>query len=1232
ITATSGLTANGTLDANAVVTLGDNGDNVTIDSNVWDVTAAGAASGLTGISSSGNIDLSALSAGGIVKAAVTTGRLAIATAGTDYENPLTFSNGLVRSVNAVKLGGTLTAATDIPLGGFNLTFSGTGNVGIGTTAPTAPLTVVGDVVADRFVDKANASSTYYIDPANITTSMIVAGNVSIGMTTAVSTLNLDKTTENAIAFYDGGTARAMMGVSSGTGQITAGSADNDFVIRGQQDVLFTSNGGANTFMTLKAAGNLGIGTTAPGSRLDVLGTLRLSGATSGYVGLAPAADAGSTTYTLPSADGTNGYQLTTNGTGTLSWTAAGGGSSQWTTTGSDIYYNTGKVGIGITVPTSMLHVASSGAKTTADVAAYINNTSTSSTSSINKYGLQIASTGTWDGGGGVLNYGLYVSSVTGGANNVDAVFAGGNGVTVGSPPAYPIPAALTINKTGSFGFKLLNLHFDTGYSDSRAYTFNSFTDTVTAQNPLIISAVSNAGAVTRNIITYQFGGNVGIGTTRPTALLHLGIGSTAVIGQKITLASGATANAFEVNTSAGVGGDKFVILAGGNVGIGTTAPADKLNIAGGGLKFDTTASAMDLASGTTNQTFIFKISKNNAGNACGTGDAEGLIFQNTSGTQVGHACIGSADALKFYGDSFNATSTDLAENYSDATDSLQPGDIVVVDENTHKGVKKSSGSNANKLIGIVSTDPGLVLSDISEDGGKTTLVHPKPIALKGRVPTKVSTENGPISVGDFLTSSSLPGVAMKANKAGETLGKALENYNNSDPQQVGTILTYVNVSWYDPDVYFTATGDLHINQNAQGDYAVQNTSGQTITNRLSVFASSFIANLTAGMINTQKLFTNELVSPIAEIDTLRVNTLNVADGLLSPLANIDEIVATNATISGLTRLNEVTAVTLYAANIVSPEISDLKSQISNISSDYATASAILASIKAKYADYASLNNPNAVSDPLSTTNLSSQNATISGEMTLYNQPVIITDALMVNTSLISNSINSNDTALYIQPTANQPINLLAGLMILTLDGKVAINGDLSVTGNIAADTLSVAEGQITNLESQTATISGSLTATNATVSGSLAANQAIISDLVIASSSPCSVIPSILEGSSSAGMTNCDATASGTLASNATIGTATIASGSAEVKIENSKIVDSTYIYLTPISDTANQVLYIKNKTTCSVIPGTDPGSIQIDSGSGAGMTNCIPSFTVSITDPVAKDIKFNYWLIQTHP
>jgi hypothetical protein len=79
--------------------------------------------------------------------------------------------------------------------------------------------------------------------------------------------------------------------------------------------------------TYRATGNVGIGTTSPGSTLDVKGTLRLSGATSGYVGLTAAAAAGSTTYTLPATVGTNGYVLTTDGTtGLLSWTSVSGAS------------------------------------------------------------------------------------------------------------------------------------------------------------------------------------------------------------------------------------------------------------------------------------------------------------------------------------------------------------------------------------------------------------------------------------------------------------------------------------------------------------------------------------------------------------------------------------------------------------------------------------------------------------------------------------------------------------------------------------------------------------------------------------------------------------------------------------------------------------------------------------------------------------------------------------------
>jgi len=90
-------------------------------------------------------------------------------------------------------------------------------------------------------------------------------------------------------------------------------------------------------MRIDTSGNVGIG-TSPGSKLEVKGTLRLAGSTSGYVGLAPAAAAGSTTYTLPSADGTVGQALVTNGSGVLSFTDFTSGASGSST---QVQYNNG---------------------------------------------------------------------------------------------------------------------------------------------------------------------------------------------------------------------------------------------------------------------------------------------------------------------------------------------------------------------------------------------------------------------------------------------------------------------------------------------------------------------------------------------------------------------------------------------------------------------------------------------------------------------------------------------------------------------------------------------------------------------------------------------------------------------------------------------------------------------------------------------------------------------------
>src|SRR3989338_8698653 len=92
-------------------------------------------------------------------------------------------------------------------------------------------------------------------------------------------------------------------------------------------------------------------------------------------------------------------------------------------------------------------------------------------------------------------------------------------------------------------------------------------------------------------------------------------------------------------------------------------------------------------------------------------------------------------------------------------------------------------------MGIVSTDPGIILGP--QD------VNTYAIGLAGRVPLKVTTENGAIEVGDLLTSSSIPGVAMKATRPGPTVGKALEKLDCPELCQE-KIIVFVNISFGDP--------------------------------------------------------------------------------------------------------------------------------------------------------------------------------------------------------------------------------------------------------------------------------------------------------------------------------------------------------------------------------------------------------------------------------------------------
>jgi hypothetical protein len=128
------------------------------------------------------------------------------------------------------------------------------------------------------------------------------------------------------------------------------------------------------------------------------------------------------------------------------------------------------------------------------------------------------------------------------------------------------------------------------------------------------------------------------------------------------------------------------------------------------------------------------------------------------------------------------TSYDYAEMFG-SDDRLVPGDIVVADPNGQERVKRSA-SAFDTVLGIVSTKPGFITGARSKGG--------YPIALAGRVPTRVSAYNGAIKPGDQLAPSDIPGVAVKAVETGPIIGIALESYENSGE---GLISVFVQPGW-----------------------------------------------------------------------------------------------------------------------------------------------------------------------------------------------------------------------------------------------------------------------------------------------------------------------------------------------------------------------------------------------------------------------------------------------------
>jgi hypothetical protein len=323
---------------------------------------------------------------------------------------------------------------------------------------------------------------------------------------------------------------------------------------------------------------------------------------------------------------------------------------------------------------------------------------------------------------------------------------------------------------------------------------------ITDLQALNVSGIGTAGQIAKFLSAEELGnsavtemnGKVGIGTTIPEAMLHLFGGPALAIdqptvgpfrsGQGYSLRVRRFRDLFTSSTD-------FMVDAFGNVGVGTAAPTQKLDVVGninyGQLtKLDVAPSlyavvnAHDFMLGHPSRRgspgralvdFGSELVVNFGGDWARTTVSSDLNVQGQTTTNV-LQITGGAD----FAENFEVNAAPVSSE--SALSKAEPGMVVSIDP-THPGeLALSAQAYDRRVAGIISgaggVKPGMMMS---QEG---TLAHGKqPVSLSGRVYCWVDASQGAIEPGDLLTTSDTAGHAMKvadtAKAQGAIIGKAM---------------------------------------------------------------------------------------------------------------------------------------------------------------------------------------------------------------------------------------------------------------------------------------------------------------------------------------------------------------------------------------------------------------------------------------------------------------------------
>ncbi|MEK7612132.1 MAG: hypothetical protein AAB407_02210, partial [Patescibacteria group bacterium] len=152
--------------------------------------------------------------------------------------------------------------------------------------------------------------------------------------------------------------------------------------------------------------------------------------------------------------------------------------------------------------------------------------------------------------------------------------------------------------------------------------------------------------------------------------------------------------------------------------------------------------------------------------------------------------------------------------------------------------------SAQNLVGVVAEDKSVSLLVLGNGVVNT--------AILGRAPIRVSSSAGEIKAGDYLASSEMPGIAVKALRSGMVIGKALEDYAGSEDGK--TILAEI-----DPQFALVGTSENESQGLSAGVLAAVNDFTAVFTQSAGKVMKYVFDSIVVKVAAIQKLFTRELV-------------------------------------------------------------------------------------------------------------------------------------------------------------------------------------------------------------------------------------------------------------------------------------------------------------------------------------------------------------------------------------